>query len=863
MTLIGARRYDKIRSTADAERILSGLIKHSRHPQHIPALLDRSHLHGHLSYEELQHLSRVMREAEMVKGVVGMLPEFGPQFTPRDEYEPPFVGRTRSRALRDCREELSLVYGQYSDALKSRINGVEDLVLDGQMQTAIDLGVDPTEVGCDSCNGHCVGFSLPNPIKIIDKAAGGVLRTARKLPVTKQALSVADRILNNPVASTIQKIASNPVVSTVLGNVALPVAFGMAAAKGGAQGALNHARKELKNPVRGLAIKAVAIVFPPTAPAAAGLEAVNRVLDAAESGDTAAAAKATAQIAATYALGELGDPGALKAVQYFNKAKEMRKNIPKGALTPAGHPRVAVCGARSEEARGVWLKVHFYMDGPFMKATVYTVAGGDAEVFNLSVDTRPIAAAIAKYHKKLHGDVAVSGTLFNNLTTAVKKVGKGKLSGEVFKVSQSLATKAKCKAMTPNMPVSDVALAAFAAARKGVDAVDANKKMKTALATNAANLKKYIAVKNTLSKLPFAKKVEVMKNPTIKAAVLNGIGAKFAAARFVKAGGPEKAKKIRANAIKAAGNFATLARATKSSNPAVAAEAQTMAKVVSIAAKARQKTKNVTENQKGGTAGLVIDSRGKLRKGRFTKRTPGKGELAQVMLTRSGVQTGLFDKVGCADPFDVGVSEEPVPLLGCIGTAAFIGAVRARPPARPTPPNRPIPVRRPAARPTTPAARRITTALNRPLPATNVIKNAIKPKTPALAAISKLPAAKRVAVAKKIVARLTPAQKAQLQKRIAIKKAAMSYQSGSPNLPQYEGGSGNGGGSGGGGASFEEEYGDDGEEELPPVAEDPYDNEENDYRKAELEAQYEYEEQLEEDEGEEVAEDLEEDVYEE
>jgi hypothetical protein len=362
-----------------------------------------------------------------------MLPEFGPQFVPHDEYNPPFVGRTSSRALQDCRDELSLVYQQYSDELKSRkflnrfgISGASMFEHEDTTSTvAEELGIEEDEVGCSSCDGDCVGFSLPNPIKAISKAASGTFRTAKRLPVTGDAIRVADKVLKSKVANTIQKIASNPVVSTVLGNVALPVAFGIAAAKGGAKGALAHARKELKNPVRGAAIKAVAVIFPPTAPAAAGLEAVNRVLDAAESGDEVAAAKATAQIAATYALGELKDPGALKAIEYFNKAKAMRKNIPKGALTPEGHPRISVCGARSEEARGVWLKMHFYMDGPFMKATVYTVTGGDAEVFNLSVDTRPIAAKIAELHKKLHGEVAVSGSLFANLTKAVKKVGKG------------------------------------------------------------------------------------------------------------------------------------------------------------------------------------------------------------------------------------------------------------------------------------------------------------------------------------------------------------------------------------------------------------------------------------------------------
>lgn len=742
--IVGARRLGKIQTKAQAERFLEGLVRFEPRPQRIPYIVREAYFGNRLSLPEVKHLSQVMKEADMV----GMLPEFGPQFTPHDEYEPPYVGTV-----------------------------------------ADELCISPGEVmGCDiGCNCDQVGFSLPNPIKAVKKAAGGVVRSVKRIPVAKKAINAANKTLLRPLGDTVQKLVNNPIVTTIAAPIALPIGFTMAAAKNGPKGALAYARQELKNPVRGMVIKAAAVVFPPMAPAAVALEATNRVLDAVDSKDPAAVAKATAQIAATYALGEIGDPGALKAIQYFKQAKAMRANIPKGPLTPAGHPRVAVCGARSEEARGVWLKVHFYMDGPFMKATVYTVTGGDAEVFNLKVDTRPIAAKVAKYHQALHkNEAVVSGTMFENLSKVVKKVGRGKLTNQVFTVSKGLATKAKCKAMTPNMPVSDVALAAFASARKGVDAVDANAKMQKALKTTAANLKGFIAVKNVLGKMTKDQKVKAMKNPTVKSAVVKGIGAKFAAARFVKAGGPAKAKTLQKNAMTAAKNFAVLSRATKSANPAVKAEAKTMAKVVSIAAKARQKTKNVTDNSKGGMPGLVLDTRGRLRKGKFTRRTPGKGELTQVMLARGGVQTGIFDKVSGTDPFDIGVSEEPTPLLGCIGRAMLIGAircgavpkkkpipvrraaparpaVRARPPARPAarPPARPQIRPRPAARPA-PA--------KRPLPMRNRLP---APKTPALKAIAKMPVAKRVAVAKKIAAKLTPAQREQLRQRIAAKRAAM------------------------------------------------------------------------------------------
>ena len=536
----------------------------------------------------------------------------------------------------------------------------------GQLQEATDLGINPSEVGCNvGCGCPEVGFSL-NPIKAVSKAASGIFRTAKKMPVLKQGIRVADKILHSKLAGTIQKIASNPVVSTFAGPVALPVAFGMAAAKGGAKGALAHARAELKNPVRGVVIKAVAIAFPPVAPAAVALETANRVLDAVESKNAAEAAKAVAQIAATYALGELGDSSALKGLEYLKKAKEIRANIPKGILTPAGNPRPLVCGAKSEEARGLWLKTHIFKDGPFMCATVYSVANGDAEVFNIRVDTRPIAAAIARYHDRLHGKGAVvSGTMFENLQKLTAKLGRGKLANEAFAVSKNLAVKAKCKSQSPSRPVSDVALAAFASARKGVDAVDRNKKMTAALTATSDDLKKYMSLKSVLMKLTPAQRAEKMRDPSIKNVVLKGIGSKYTLASFVKSGGPQKAAVLKKNATNASKQFSTLARAAKSSDPRVRSDAQTMSKIVNITATARQKTKNASANLKGGIPGLVIDSRGRIRKGTFKRSTPGKGQLAQVILAKAGIQTGLFTKVSGTSPFDVGGDRPIESVEGC------------------------------------------------------------------------------------------------------------------------------------------------------------------------------------------------------
>jgi hypothetical protein len=51
---------------------------------------------------------------------------------------------------------------------------------------------------------------------------------------------------------------------------------------------------------------------------------------------------------------------------------------------------------------GVWVKTHFYREGHMLHATTYCVAAGEPEIIKLSVDMRPIARAVKKYHDKLH-----------------------------------------------------------------------------------------------------------------------------------------------------------------------------------------------------------------------------------------------------------------------------------------------------------------------------------------------------------------------------------------------------------------------------------------------------------------------------
>lgn len=513
-----------------------------------------------------------------------------------------------------------------------------DTISCGQLETANELALD------DAAD---VGFSL-NPITAVDNLSKGVSRTLKKLPVSSAAMSAAESVLRSGPMQTLHKIMRNPIVTTAFGPASLPsiANLSLAASKGGAKGAIKAAKAELKNPVRRAAVKAAALVFPPIAPAAAGLEAANRVLDASESGSASEKAKAIAQIAATYALAEEGDAGAKKGLAFLSQAKKIRP--PKTAASKLGNPRLAVCGARDEESKGVWLKIHFHREGAMLHATVYGVGGGEVEITRLSVNLAPVIAYVKRLHDKLHevSGSSVGASSFANTVKVATKLGRAKLSAKAKETSRTIADKARCRAMTPGVPVSNTALALFAASKKGVEAVQNAKKLDGALRGTAAAIKRYASVKNVLAKMPLPQKQAAMQNPSVRQTVIDGVGAKIAAAKFIRGGGPEKAAALRKTAAAAQSKFQKLAADSKSADPEKRLAAQKTARVVSIAAKSREKVKSAASNSLGGLAGIVVGPRGKLVRGRFNRRTPAPGESAQVILTKLGLERGIFTKVG-------------------------------------------------------------------------------------------------------------------------------------------------------------------------------------------------------------------------
>jgi hypothetical protein len=163
---------------------------------------------------------------------------------------------------------------------------------------------------------------------------GGVFRTltspfrgsvARTLTAPARAIAKLPPIQFG--AKALESVMANPVVDTIFGPITVPGNIALGLARNGPAGALAAAKAELRNPVRRAAVTALGAVFPPAAPAAVALNAANVLLDAAESGDPLAAAKAVAQIAAAAAGADAGIPHLAEVSAVIDKAKAMRDKV--------------------------------------------------------------------------------------------------------------------------------------------------------------------------------------------------------------------------------------------------------------------------------------------------------------------------------------------------------------------------------------------------------------------------------------------------------------------------------------------------------------------------------------------------------
>lgn len=154
---------------------------------------------------------------------------------------------------------------------------------------------------------------------------GGLLRT-----LTSPLRAIAKLPPVRMGTKALESVMSNPVVDTIFGPITVPGNIALGMARNGPAGALAAAKAELRNPVRRAAVTALGAVFPPAAPAAVALNAANVLLDAAESGDPLAAAKAVAQIASAAAGADAGIPHLAEVSSVIDQAKAMRDKVPVG-----------------------------------------------------------------------------------------------------------------------------------------------------------------------------------------------------------------------------------------------------------------------------------------------------------------------------------------------------------------------------------------------------------------------------------------------------------------------------------------------------------------------------------------------------
>lgn len=512
-----------------------------------------------------------------------------------------------------------------------------------------------------------VGFSL-NPAKAlrsISRAAKTVVRKAKNTAAAIPGVS--------PAVKTLAKVMQNPVVSTIYGPITVPGNLALGFAKNGPKGALDAAKMELRNPVRRAAVSALGTIFPPAAPAAVALNASNVLLDAYESKDPVAAAKAAAQLASIAAGSQAGDPHMKEIASVIDKVKTARNMIPKSAAPVLANARALVCGAKGEDSRGAWFKLNIRREGNRLVATLYSAAGGNAEVSSFSVDVRPFLRMASVMHARMHDgdrltkagqhavlDPAPSGTvsgMLDSVRSIAEKLGTAKLKSIAAQKSNSIAQRAGCKVEKPPAPVSDAALATYAAARAGVEAVDNLKRVQGAVAGSTAALRKYSAVKKVLMAMPPEKRALALKKPEVRKAVIDGVAAKGTISTFVSAGGPGKMAEIRQRALVAQAAFKNVQAKARAGDP----DAKKVAAVVSVAARARADVQNSAARSKGGLPGLVIGPNGRLYRGRFNKRAPNAGEGTSLIMTKQGLQAGVFDSVSGGNPLDI-VAEDQMPF---------------------------------------------------------------------------------------------------------------------------------------------------------------------------------------------------------
>ena len=342
---------------------------------------------------------------------------------------------------------------------------------------------------------------------------------------------------------------------------------------------------------------------------------------------------------------------------------------------------------------GFWMKSHFYREGSLLHVVTYSCIAGNPEVFRMSVDLRPIIAAVVKAHNKLHQtkvsgeDVhsALIGFSFGDLTkpfasvaksaaNMVNKVGKSKLISQVGAAVKSVV-KSKITgsilagAAIAFPPIGAPAVAAYAAANASLMAIDQAK--------GAVAMAKKVVNKATDPKTARLLKGELTKwaGSTIANAVANKVPIPKGLKPLAQA--MKLAKDKASQAQKVLGAIASKAKRGD-------VEAAKMARIVNLAhnnrkslvairkstAKNMTKLKRKAPAQLNGFPALLVTKQGRIVPGRYVEKSGGQRSVilrkGQVLRGNFAAVSGVsdyiggcdisgavddFGSIGCANPF--------------------------------------------------------------------------------------------------------------------------------------------------------------------------------------------------------------------
>jgi uncharacterized membrane protein len=349
------------------------------------------------------------------------------------------------------------------------------------------------------------------------------------------------------------------------------------------------------------------------------------------------------------------------------------------------HPAVGCnigCVVGAEELSqnaGVWVKTRFWREGPYLKATVYSVANGEPKVVELSVDVRPIARAVMRWHQKLHSEQALQASvrgvpivgwslkkMWKGVKQTAQKIGRTKLVKGVVNVTKTVAKAAKTVAKSKVLggvlavasafpltaPFAAPALGAYAAANAAVKGVETGAKVvKTAgsLASTITRGKKLASQASAASAK--AKTAVAAASQTMSAAQRAAIAAKAKAAGKIQLTAQGKAA-VAATIARAPAGAARSAAAN-----ALAARLKTVANLRQQAALAKNLPpaagKAVVASAQAGVAAAAAIAAGKAAEAKLAdpkvraQLTAAQSEAAKATAALESVkkaaQTGNLD----------------------------------------------------------------------------------------------------------------------------------------------------------------------------------------------------------------------------